>query len=209
MMVFLVVVLLLLRKPWKSFLPALHPQRHTHIHTDTTLISLSQSLMERIQLSSFEEGRKKSVGGKNERAQRGMVYVQREKDTKGTMKKQVCVTNILCVWEAKLRRRGEVTIEHVNRKKTKKKKMRKTHQQKWLSSLSPPHTWRRGEKYFSELIRTYTIKDYCFYPHTMSAYETALPVWPSSDNTGHISLRLGVIHRHSHWSIQRWSTPWD
>lgn len=35
---------------------------------------------------------------------------------------------------------------------------------------------------FLELIRTYTIRDYSLYPHTMSAYGEALPGWPGSDN---------------------------
>lgn len=63
---------------------------------------------------------------------------------------------------------------------------------RWLNSLISPHVWGRGEKLFFELIRADTIRDYFFYPHTMSAYDKALPGWPSCDNT-HIQHRTSVF----------------
>lgn len=41
---------------------------------------------------------------------------------------------------------------------------------------------KKKTKHFSELIRTYTIRDYSFNPHTMLAYGKALRCWPSSDS---------------------------
>lgn len=46
-----------------------------------------------------------------------------------------------------------------------------------------PHLRKKKKKNsFSELIRTYTIGDYSFYPCAKSAYGEAPPGWPGSDN---------------------------
>lgn len=53
----------------------------------------------------------------------------------------------------------------------------------------------KQNKHFSELIHTYTIRDYSFNPHTMLAYGKALRCWPSSDSIH--------IERSTHLAVHR------
>lgn len=72
---------------------------------------------------------------------------------------------------------GGAKTEHGNQKAKRKEKH--VTRNGLPFSFHPVH---EAEEDFSELIHTYTIRDYSFYPHTMSAYSNALPGWPSSDN---------------------------
>lgn len=74
--------------------------------------------------------------------------------------------------------------------KTKKKKRKiKACHQKGISHCT--RSWT--EKHFSELIRTYTIRDYSIYPHTV--YDKALPGWPDRDNIHMEHETHLVVHR--------------
>lgn len=55
---------------------------------------------------------------------------------------------------------------------------------------------KKKKKHFSELIRTYTIRDYSFNPQTMLAYGVAMQSWPGSDSI-HIkhSTHLAMLRR--------------
>lgn len=68
--------------------PSHPPQRHTHTHTDTTLIFISQSLMQRIPLSSWGVG----VRMQSEVDLRGAVDIQWH--TKEITEKHICMSII-------------------------------------------------------------------------------------------------------------------
>lgn len=74
---------------------------------------------------------------------------------------------------------------------------------------------RKKNNTFSELIRTYTIRDYSFYPRAKSAYGEAPPGWPSSDNihmqhSTHLAVHrndaLQQMHAHPLKCAIRWDT---
>lgn len=177
-MVFLVVILLLIRKPWKSFLSSLHPKDtdytiRTHWHNTNLPLTVSNG---KDSAEWLQEKTYYSMWGSTER--RKKVASSESKNIKERME----VRMLMLPWDDRW--------ESSNWDK-KKKNNAVTRNCLQLSN----YPLRDGKKLSMEHIR-----DYLFYSHIALAHSKALWCKPKSDsirmeNSKHLVVCQGTRHR--------------